>query len=281
MRRGLPLLILVAAALAGCSESISRRPDPLAKNVIDDAGLSSLLLAAGDAEQAVNYFETASAEEPERADFRRGLAIAYTRANRYPEAMRVYGELDALGQATPVDHLEQAFVAVRLQRWADAEALEARLPSGLDTARRHLLTAMLADNRQDWDAADSAYARAELLTSQPAKVFNNWGVSKMARGDLEDAEQMFLKALGYDSTLFSAKNNLAIARGLQGKFQLPIVPMTDREKATILNNLGIIAARQDKTQLAKGLFAAAVDAHPQHYEAAASRLASLETSVQN
>ncbi len=272
---------LAAAALGGCAPSIANRPDPLAQNVIDEAGLSSLLLQAGDAEQAVRYFSTASAEEPERADLRRGLAISLVRAERFPEAARVYGELESLGQATPVDRLEHAFIAVKLQRWAEVEALEAELPAGLDTARRHLLTAMIADQRQDWVSADSAYARAELLTNTPAKIFNNWGVSKMARGELDAAETMFTRALGYDSSLFSAKNNLAIARGLQGKYQLPLVPMTDREKATILNNLGIIAARKNETRIAKGLFTAAVEAHPQHYEAAANRLASLETTVEN
>lgn len=281
MRAGLPALMVAALVLAGCAESVNRRPDPLGQNVIDDAGLSNLLLQAGDADQAVNYFATASAQEPERADLRRGLAISLNRAGRYPEAGRVYSELDALGQATPVDNLEHAFVAVKLQQFAEADEIDQRLPSGLNTARRHLLSAILADNRQDWDSADSAYSRAELLTDQPAKVFNNWGVSKMARGDLEAAEKMFARSLSYDARLFSAKNNLAISRGLQGKYQLPIVPMTDREKATILNNLGIIAARQNQVQIAKGLFAAAVDSHPQHYEAAARRLASLETSVEN
>ena len=67
-----------------------------------------------------------------------------------------------------------------------------------------------------------------------------------------------------------------ISRGLQGNFELPIVPMTEREKAIILNNLGLIALRQDKKNIAKGLFAAAVEAHPQHYEAASDRLAALD-----
>ncbi|MGF1444768.1 MAG: hypothetical protein ACFBRM_01040 [Pikeienuella sp.] len=273
--------LFTALALAGCAESIGSRPDPLAQNVIDEVGLNNLLLNAGDAEQAIAYFREASAQEPERADLRRGLAISLGRAGRDLEAARVYGELDSLGQATPIDRLEHAMIAVRLERWEEAEALEAELPAGLDTARRHLLTAMIADHRQDWSGADGAYARAELLTTTPANVFNNWGVSKMSRGDLQEAEILFTRALSYDSALFSAKNNLAIARGLQGKYQLPIVPMTDRERATILNNLGIIAARRNEPNIAKGLFAAAVEAHPQHYEGAANRLASLQTTVEN
>ncbi len=275
------LAVLIAAALAGCAGSPNSRPDPLARNVIDEAGLNSLLLRAGDPEQAVTYFRNASAEEPERADLRRGLALSLKRAQRYPEAARVYGELASLGQATPADRLDQAFIAIKLERWAEAEAIEAELPSGLDTARRHVLAAQVAGHRQDWDSADSAYARAELLTDTPGPVFNDWAYSKMLRGDLDAAEQLFNRALSYDSTLFSAKNGLAVARALQGNYRLPIVPMTDREKATILNNLGIVAARKGEVRIAKGLFTAAVEAHPQHYEGAANRLASLETAVEN
>lgn len=69
-------------------------------------------------------------------------------------------------------------------------------------------------------------------------------------------------------------------RGLQGQYTLPLVPLTDEEKAILLNNLGIIAMRQGDERMAKGLFAAAVELHPQHYSGAADRLAALEANVQ-
>ncbi|MEL6218947.1 MAG: tetratricopeptide repeat protein [Pseudomonadota bacterium] len=272
----------VVPLLLGCGQSANNpNVDPLAKNVIDDAGLSNLLLSAGDPEQAVTYFSNASAEEPERADLRRGLAISLARAGRYPESARVYQELDGLGQASPADLLEYGYVTVRLQRWPDAEAIDARLPAGLNTPRRHIFAGILADQRKDWETADNAYNQAELLTTNPAKVLNNWGVSKMGRGAFEEAERLFERAVSFDSRLFSAKNNLAIARGLQGNYQLPLVPLSDRERATILNNLGVIAARRNQEDIAKGLFAAAVEAHPQHYQGASDKLAGLEATVEN
>lgn len=280
-RAGMGFLAAVLL-LAGCENpSVSSKPDPLAKNVIDDAGLSNLLLNAGDPAQAVRYFQGALAEEPERADFRRGLAVSLNRAGRPNEAARVYQELDSLGQATPADLLEYGFISVRLDRWDDVRAIEARIPEGLSSPRRELLSAMLSDNQGNWAAADLAYERAEKLSANPASILNNWGVSRMSRQELVAAERLFERALSYDSTLFNAKNNLAIARALQGNYQLPVVPMTDQERATILNNLGVIAVRNNDIRAAKGLFAAAVDAHPQHYPGAASRLASLEQTIQN
>lgn len=282
LAKGVTGVMAAVLLVAGCENpSVPAKQDPLAKNVIDDAGLSNLLLNAGDPAQAVRYFQGALAEEPERADLRRGLAISLNRAGRPNESARVYQELDGLGQATPADLLEYGFISVRLDRWDDVRAIESRIPEGLSSPRRELLSAMLADNQGNWAAADLSYERAEKLAVNPASILNNWGVSKMSREELAEAERLFERALSYDSTLFNAKNNLAIARALQGNYTLPIVPMTDKERATILNNLGVIAVRNNDVRAAKGLFAAAVDAHPQHYPGAASRLASLEQTIQN
>lgn len=277
------ILAAVAAALlgAGCTESVNEKTDPLAGDIIDEAQLSELMLTAGDPKSAVAYFERAVAREPERADFRRNLAVSYARDQRFPEAARVYQELMALGQDRPSDRLEYAYVAVRLDRWDDANALAASLPADLDTPRRHVMDAMVADHRNDWEAADRAYARAERLSPNPAEVLNNWGVSLMSRGELAKASATFERAVSYDSRLFSAKNNLAISRGLNGNYNLPVVPMTDEERAIIYHNLGVIALRKGENRVARGLFAAAVDAHPRHYQAAADRLAALEATIIN
>lgn len=274
------MVLPLALTLSGC-ESIAEKKDPIPKSVIDAGNLSDLLLAAGNPEESIQYFEAALAQEPDRADFRRGLAISLGRAKRYPEAARIWQEMTALGQDTPADRIEYAFVAARLQRWDDVRAVVNNLPASLQSSRRYLVSAMLADNEQNWALADDAYTQAERLATNPASVLNNWGVSKLSRKDLTGAEATFERALSFDARLFSAKNNLAISRGLQGNFELPIVPMTEKEKAIILNNLGLIAVRMGEGAIAKGLFAAAVDAHPQHYSAAADRLAALEGSIEN
>lgn len=274
------LAVLVGMALTAC-ESVSQKKDPIPRSVIDAADLNDLLLAAGDPEESVAYFQKSLAAEPNRPDFRRGLAISYARAKRYPEAARVYQEMTALGQDEPTDRIEYAFVVARLERWDEVRSILNTVPSGTETSRRYLAVAMLADHDQNWTLADESYARAEALSPSPAKVINNWGVSMMSRKDLPKATETFQRALSFDSRLFSAKNNLAISRGLQNNFELPIVPMTEKEKAIILNNLGLIAVRKGELDIAKGLFAAAVAAHPQHYTSAADRLAALEGTIEN
>ncbi|MEM1299843.1 MAG: tetratricopeptide repeat protein [Pseudomonadota bacterium] len=268
-------------ALAACEGAVADKKDPLGSSVIDAAQINDLLLAAGDPNESIAYFEQALAQEPNRADFRRGLAQSMARAKRYPEAGRLYEEMIALKQDEPADKLDFAMVSAHLQKWDEVERQLTTIPPGLNTPRRHMVEALLEDHRQNWAAADAAYARAESLTTNPASVLNNWGVSQMSRGDLPRAQTTFERALTYNSRLFSAKNNLAISRGLQGNFQLPVVPMSEKEKAIIMNNLGLIALRKGEKNIAKGLFAAAVETHPQHYAAAADRLAALEAVVEN
>lgn len=279
-RMAVGLVLAVATLGLGACESVSQRPDPLAGNVIDEANLNDLMLQAGDPENAVAYFEESLAREPDRTDFRRGLALSLVRAKRLVEAARVYQELVTLDQDEPADRLEYAFVLIRLDRFDEAATVARTLPDGMAGPRRHVLDGMLADQAKDWATADAAYSEAEKTSTRPAKVLNNWGVSKMARGDLQGATATFERALAFDSRLFSAKNNLTIVRGLQGNYTLPIIPLVDEERAILLNNLGIIAMRQGDERMAKGLFAAAVEAHPQHYSGAADRLAALEANVQ-
>ena len=78
-------------ARRGLHRDGERQTGPARPNVIDEAGLGDLMLTAGDPEEAVTYFRNSLAEEPDRPDLRRGLAISLTRAGKLTEAARVYG----------------------------------------------------------------------------------------------------------------------------------------------------------------------------------------------
>ena len=57
---------------------------------------------------------------------------------------------------------------------------------------------MIADSNQEWEKADAFYEIATGLTTRPAGVLNNWGFSKLTRGDYGDAERLFTEAITYD-----------------------------------------------------------------------------------
>ena len=270
------VLALWAAALAasGC-QSVSDFADPLAPDIVREAGLSEQILNSGDPRSAVAYFQRAVAATPEDVAMRRGLAIANMRAGDLHAAERAMDAVLASAEATPQDHVERAFIAIRLDDWERASAMTAALPADHESARRALLEALVADRARDWEAADAAYARALAGAEQPAQTLNNWGVSRLARGDAEAAAATFERALAADPSLFAAKNNLAIARAMRGSYVPPDAAANDRERAVLLHNMGLVALRRGEAAAARRLFEQALATHPQHYRAAAEQLAAM------
>lgn len=283
--RAAALTLAAALAVSACAKPFDEEtPVPTpgdGVNVIDDANLNSLMLTVSDPEDAVVYFQQTLAEQPDRVDIKQDYALALARARRHADAARVFEELSQAGHATDPLRVEYAHSLARLERWEEAENQMALVATRIEAPRRYLIDAMLADHRGDWDGADAAYERARALSTNPATILNNWGVSRMSRGDPEAAERTFAEAVAHNPRLFSIKNNLAVARALQGEYRLPLVTMTEEERATMLHNIGVIALRRGDTEEAKGLFTMAVEVHPRYYAAAAEKLAALDAVVVN
>jgi Flp pilus assembly protein TadD len=143
------------------------------------------------------------------------------------------------------------------------------------------LEAMLADSQKKWKKADSFYEIAAGLTTKPSNVMNNWGYSKMTRGDYKGAEALFLEAITADRKLFTAKNNLVLARSAQKNYTLPVIPMTEEEKAQLLYTSGLSAIKQGDTDIGRGLLEDAIDTHPRHFEEAVRSLEALQRTIKS
>jgi Flp pilus assembly protein TadD len=250
-------------------------------NVIDESNLSDIMLTVGDPNEAVAYFQKTSAENPDRPDLRRGLAKSLVRAGKPDEAAKVWSALVASGEGTNEDRVEYADALIRTNNWAQAEAELNQIPPTHETFGRYRLEAMVADSKKNWKKADSFYEIASGMTTKPAGVLNNWGYSKLTRADFKGAEKLFTEALTFDPGMFTAKNNLVLARSAQRKYDLPVIQMTQKERAELLHTLGLAAIKQGDVSVGKGLLQEAVDTHPQHFEAAARSLAALDNNVTN
>lgn len=279
MRRNIKFMLMAGAVtLAGCAGQNQEPPEELgALNVIDESNLNDIMLNFADPNEAVNYFRRSLNEEPDRLEFKRGLAISLIRARRYAEAVLILEPMVESGQANNDDLLALADAYLRNGGWTEARATLNRIPPTVETYDRYRLEAILADHNQEWDRADSFYETARGLTTTPANILNNWGNSKKIRGDNEAAERLFRQALSYDSDLFVAKINLAVVRAQQGNYRLPIIPMTDLEKAQLLYEIARIAANRGDRDIARGLLEQAIDISPQHFDAAVQALATLNS----
>lgn len=276
-------LLGAAAALAACETPTNAEANAQASpiNAIDEVNLSEIMLSAANPEDAAEYFRRSLAEQPDRADFKRGYAISLVRSKKFPEARLAYQSLIESGQANANDRIEYAYVLARVGDWEGVERQVNAVPIDNYNYRYRMIEAALADYNKDWATADAAYQAARLLSTDPGKVLNNWGYSRMMRGDLKEAEKTFEQAILFDPTLFEAKNNLALTYGLQRQYRLPIVSMSEEEKALVLHNLAVLALRQGDERVARGLLAQAVEVHPRHFAAAVDKLAALEAVVEN
>ncbi len=277
------LAFATALGLAACGNSdgadVDRAMD--AMNVIDETNLNDIMLTVADPDEAVSYFRRATRENPDRVDLKRGLAHSLVRAGRATEAVPIWREVVTGPEGTEQDRVDYAGALIRDGNWDEAEAQLDLVPPTFETFDRYRVEAMVADSNQEWDRADSFYETAVGLTTRPAGVLNNWGFSKLTRGDHEAAERLFTEAISYDPDLFTAKNNLVLARAARGQYSMPLIQMTQIERAQLLHTAALAAIRQGEVDVGRGLLAEAIDTHPQHFDAAVRSLRALETEVRN
>lgn len=276
------LLVSSVFALSACQDSsqasVTRAIDSV--NAIDQKNLAELMLVAGDPEEAVGYFSAQVEQSPEDIAMLRGLARSLTRAGRVSEAVPVWRRVSQHPEATHDDRVMLADAHIRSNNWAEAEKTLNAIPPTHESFDRYRLEAMIADSNQQWSRADHFYETAAGLTTRPANVFNNWGFSKLTRGNPREAEPLFMQALQHDPDLFTAKNNLALARAGQGNYSLPLVRMTQQERAKMLFTMAIAAIRKGDVTIGRTLLQDAIDTHPQHYDEAVRALRALESGGQ-
>jgi len=273
-----PVCLVGLVVLTGCSQGMraqtTRAIDSVAE--IDQENMAEMMMAVADPREAIQYFTTASQANPDHIIFRRGLARSLMRGGRAAESVPIWREVVAHPEMIEDDRIELAEAYIRANDWPQAEATLNLVPPTYETFNRYRLEAMVADSRQQWDRADSFYEIASGLTATPATVLNNWGYSKLTRGDSTGAERLFTEALQHDGTLFTAKNNLVLARAAQRRYELPLIQMTQIERAELLHTMALAAIRQRDVATGRALLRDAIATHPQHFEAAVNALAALQ-----
>ena len=272
------LCIAGAVALSACDADEGQRVDRNFQgvNAIDGTGLNDVMLTVADPNESVDYFRRALKSDPDNIEHRRGLAKSLVRAKRASEAVAAWQRVVAHEEVTNADRVGLADAMIRTGDWDRAEATLNEIPPTYETFERYKLEAMVADVNQEWQKADSFYEIALGLTTKPASVMNNWGYSKLTRGEYRDAERLFSDALRQDTTLFTAKNNLMLARAAQGDYTIPAIPMSQIERAELLHTLALAAIKKGEIETGKSLLRDAIETHPQHFEAASSSLEALE-----
>lgn len=274
MRHAVFLIALLA--LVACGEDAKTRKALKAAEEIDQNNMADIMLTVADPADAVNYFTRVAGEHPDRIDLQRGLAKSLVRSGRAEDGVTVWHKVIAMPGVTNDDRVSLAEGQIRAGDWKGAQATLATIPPTHETFDRYRIEAMVADANKQWSKADSFYDTAVGMTTRPAGVLNNWGFSKLSRGDAKSAEKLFGQALTYDPDNFTAKNNLVIARAAQRKYDLPVIEMTQTERSKLLYTAALSAIKQGDVTIGKGLLQDAVDTSPVYFDEAARALEALE-----
>lgn len=277
----IPLCIAGSLVLSACARDKGVEAAKALKdlNVIDQSNLNDLMLNSSDSEGAVAYFSKAAAQNPERTDLKRGLAMSLIKVQKPIEAAKIWREVAYGPDGTSADRVQLADALIRTNDWAGAKKELDQIPPTHETFERYRLEAMIADSEKKWSKADSFYETAFGLTTTPSGVLNNWGYSKLSRGDYAGAEKLFVQALTYDPSSFTAKNNLVLSRAAQSKYDMPNVSMTQTERAELLYTAALSAIKKGDVSIGRTLLQDAIDTHPQYFEAAARALETLDANL--
>lgn len=268
------LLIGGALALSACGQTDVTRAVSNAAEAEADS-IREIMLTVAAPTEAVGYFQDKLDDKPGDIENQRGLARSLVRGGRVSEAVVAWRKVIDHEASGSEDMVELADALIRTSDWSAAKIVLDSVPPTHETYSRYRLEAMVADSNREWSRADSYYETAIGLTTTPAGVLNNWGYSKLSRGDTAAAERLFTEAITYDDKLFTAKNNLVLARAARKLYALPIVPMTQEERAQLLHTAGLAAIKQGDTDVGRAMLQDAIDTHPRHFEAAVRALQAL------
>ena len=261
-------------ALAGCA-GVGGDVNKALSGLDEEGGIREVMLSVAEPAEAVTYFQGRLADAPEDTALMRDLAASLMRAGRVTEGVLAWRKVVALPDAGPEDQVQLAHALIRASEWDEAKRILDSIPPTHRSFERYRLEAVVADSTRDWQRADSFYETAVDLTTTPAGVLNNWGYSKLTRGDGPEAERLLTEAITYDQSLFTAKNNLVLARAMRRVYALPSIPMTQEERAQLLHTAGLAAVKQGDTDIGRNLIEDAIDTHPRHFEAAVRALEAL------
>jgi Flp pilus assembly protein TadD len=259
--------LVIAASVAAATPSIAPSP-PLPLADIEHA------LAAGRIEQARLMIGRAVAGGATGPQVERLLADLAFAAGKNEDALPHYLQLSA---ANPKDSLlaeRAAITALRLNNLPVAELLVVRATTApAVTWRAWNARGVLADLKQDWPAADEAYAKAMALAPGEAETLNNRGWSNLLRGDWKGALDLFEQAAARDPASARIANNLELAQAALAS-ELPKRRRNedDRAWAARLNDAGIAARLLGDRQRAIAAFTQALEASGSWYDRAANNL---------
>ena len=140
---------------------------------------------------------------------------------------------------------------------------------------------VLADTSREYEQAIGYYEAALEQNPKSAMLMTNMGYSFYLSGELDEAERLFIMAIGIDREYKAAASNLGLVRARRGRYDGAVDILENvmpRQKA--LNDVGYMAFLNGDIDEAERLLDDAVRSSPIYYETAHQNLARVRTAQQ-
>jgi Flp pilus assembly protein TadD len=287
--RAAALAGLASALLSGCATGMHQpAPAPQAaagESVEQLRGQALTALDTRRAARAKQLYQSILAKAPEDPEALMGLGEAEVLLGEHAAGLdhsRKAVELAGARAELKGRALHNSGIALLMtERAAEAEvALEAAVESDAASWRAWNALGRARDARRDWEGARVAYERALALAPREGAVLNNFGLSKLSAGALDEAAALFVRALEASPDLAAAETNLRLALALGGRYDEALAGVDAERLPAALNNAGYAALLRGDYPQARILFLKAIDASPSFYEPSWSNLRFLSSVEQ-
>jgi Flp pilus assembly protein TadD len=279
-----PLRTLIAVCILGVLSACATGPatpkaalgsGPSAAHYAPLLAAADRALAAGELEKAQAAYDVVLGAKPDHTEALLGLGDIQLRRGAAEAALATFRKIDESAYGPRSLQGQGLALAALHRREEAAAALTEATARDPGLWRSWLALGKLDDERQDWQASDTAYRRALALQPESAEIYNSIGVSLLLQRRYQEALAHFLSALERDPTATNAQANLRVAYAWTGEYQKALAHAGPRDQALVLNNVGYVAMERGDFAAAETLLSEALRASPSFYKRASDNLAEL------
>jgi Flp pilus assembly protein TadD len=234
-------------------------------------------LANGDADAALSYYRRAAALDPSDTESLCEIGEIYAQRGDARLAARAYAQAV---QTDPRDARALQGLGFAYLRLDNEKAGQTLLKRAVDADpgswRAHNILGVLADGRDEHDAAIEHYTVALALSPGNPAILTNRGYSRYLAGDFRRAEQDLTEATAADPEDRQAWRNLGLVYAHERKYGLAMHALSQvTNRAVAANDVGVVAMQRGDYRGAEILFAEALRRAAGPYEEAERNAAKL------
>lgn len=273
--------LIVALTLSGCAPGTTTQPeDPVERKAEKIRQLPEDIMKAGDEaarggdlQRAASLYTQAIEIAPNSELWHR-LGFVYDRLDKKPLAAQAYGNALRFDENNAAAREDLGLLLLESKRRDQAKVQLTRAVE-LDPKRwrAHNALGVLADGTGDYATAIAHYDAALAANPNSPMLLNNLGYSNYLAGNLDQAAELYTRALALSPDYLPAKANVALLYARRRDYEKALELMLKiAEPPRAHNDVGFVALQNGDLDAAEDLLTEAIRLSPSYYRTAHENL---------